>query len=130
MVKQNLFRGESDPTVHSAHAQSGIFCLKLIYIGGWTGMHSKVLNFRKLVSFQLIITLVLTTPKTCPYATTSESPAVKCMPDWPIGQPRYLIHSVLPAGKMKLEFLEYPSSTFAWIFKNIQLIPSSFLGLS
>ena len=33
----------------------------------------------------------------------------------------------LPAGKMKLEFLENPSSTFAWIFKNIQLIPSSFL---
>ena len=34
-----------------------------------------------------------------------------------------------PAGKMKLAFLENPSSTFAWIFKNIQLTPSSFLGL-
>ena len=33
-----------------------------------------------------------------------------------------------PAGKMKLEFLENPSSTFAWIFKNIRLIPNSFLG--
>ena len=35
---------------------------------------------------------------------------------------------IVPAGKMKLEFLENPSSTFAWIFNNIQLIPSSFLG--
>ena len=34
------------------------------------------------------------------------------------------------AGKMKLEFLENPRSTFALIFKNIQLIPSSFLGFS